>query len=59
MANIRASVAASRQHVGRSRDRQQALRIRAGWTLVDLGLKLVAQPQPHRQRMPRPWPADL
>jgi hypothetical protein len=56
MADIRASAARSRQHIGRSRDRQQSLRVRTGWTLVDVGLKLVAQPQP-RHRVPGPRPA--
>jgi hypothetical protein len=47
MADIRRSATASREHVGRGRGSQQSLRVRTGWTLVDLGLKLVAQPQPH------------
>jgi hypothetical protein len=56
MADIRASVAGSRQHAGRSRDRHQSLRVRTGWTLVDLGLRLVAQPE-RRHHVPRPRPA--
>ncbi len=57
MADIRQSVADTRQHVSRSRGRQQSLRVRTGWTLVDLGLKLVAQPEPNQRRVPRPRPA--
>jgi hypothetical protein len=57
MADIRKSAAGTRQHMSRSRDHQQSLRVRTGWTLVDLGLKLVAQPEPHQQRVPRPRPA--
>jgi hypothetical protein len=58
MADIRDEAASTRAHVGRgrSRARQQTLRVRTGWTLVDLGLKLAAGPQPH-QRIPRPRPA--
>jgi len=54
-AQIQESVAGSRPHIGRSRDRQHSLRTRTGWTLVDLGLKLVAQP--HRPVPARPRPA--
>jgi hypothetical protein len=57
MADIRSSVASSRRHVSRGGSPQQSLRVRTGWTLVDLGLKLVAQPQPRQQRVPRPRPA--
>jgi len=53
MADLRASAADSRQRVGSGRVRQTSLRVRTGWTLVDLGLKLVAQPQA-RPRVPRP-----
>jgi hypothetical protein len=57
MADVRQQAAGSREHIGRSRAWQQTLRVRTGWTLVDLGLKLVAQPQPHQRRVPRPRPA--
>jgi hypothetical protein len=52
---MRDCAAATRPHVGQSRDRQYSLRERTGWTLVDFGLKLVAQP--HRPVTPRPRPA--
>jgi len=41
MADLRASAANSRQRVGSGRVGQHSLRVRTGWTLVDLGLKLV------------------
>lgn len=41
----------------RRTDRDQvarpSLRVRTGWTLVDLGLRLVAQPKPALARQPR------
>jgi hypothetical protein len=37
---------------GRTRTARSSLRVRTGWTLVDLGLRLVAQPGVTRQ--PRP-----
>jgi len=55
IADARQQAADCRAHVGRGSAWQQALRVRTGWTLVDIGLKLVAQPQRHR--VPRPRPA--
>jgi hypothetical protein len=52
IADARQQAVGGREHIGRSRAWQQALRARTGWTLVDLGLKLVAQP--HRHSVPRP-----
>lgn len=54
MAEIRESAAASRRHAHRIRVPQQSLRVRTGWRLVDLGLKLVAQPNRRRTASPRP-----
>jgi hypothetical protein len=52
IADARQQAAGGREHIGRSRAWQQALRVRTGWTLVDLGLKLVAPP--NRHSVPRP-----
>lgn len=35
-------------------EQRQSLRVRTGWTLVDLGLRLVAQPGPGLAGSPRP-----
>ena len=43
-AELRESASAS--HRGRVRLPRQSLRVRTGWTLVGLGLRLVAQPSP-------------
>jgi len=40
----------SRQPLEVPRIPQQPLRVRAGWTLVDLGLRLAAQPRAVRPR---------
>jgi hypothetical protein len=56
MQDIRDAAAMTREHVGRDRRRQPSLRVRTGWTLVDVGLRLAAVPDP-RQRIPRPRPA--
>jgi hypothetical protein len=57
MSDIRESVAGSRRRAERRRGNRQSLRVRTGWTLVDLGLRLAAQPQLPTQRVPKPRPA--
>jgi hypothetical protein len=59
-AELRAAAAAMRrpaatQRPDRPLERRQSLRVRTGWTLVDLGLRMVAQPG--RGLMGRPRPA--
>jgi hypothetical protein len=51
-AELRAGAAGNRR---RNRDRlaRPSLRVRTGWTLVDLGLRLAAQPGPGLTRQPR------
>jgi hypothetical protein len=40
--------------IGHARDASRSLRARAGWRLVDLGLKLVVQPDSRPASSPRP-----
>lgn len=51
-AELRDQAAGSRW-VDRDRAPRSSLRVRTGWTLVDLGLRLAAQPAPRLARQPR------
>jgi hypothetical protein len=44
---------AARRRTNRDRVARPSLRVRTGWTLVDLGLRLAAQPGPRLTRQPR------
>jgi hypothetical protein len=46
--------AAAGRRTGRARVDRPSLRTRTGWTLVDLGLWLVAQPGTRFAKQPRP-----
>ena len=48
------SARASARHDRHTRDASRSLRARAGWWLVDLGLKLAVRPDSHRAASPRP-----
>jgi hypothetical protein len=53
-AELRAAAAGSRRRRDRGRRlARPSLRERTGWTLVDLGLRLAAQPAPRLVRQPR------
>ena len=44
---------ATGRRAGYDRPERPTLRVRTGWTLVDLGLRLAAQPGPGMTRQPR------
>jgi len=48
------SARVSARHDRHTRDASRSLRARAGWWLVDLGLKLAVRPDSHRAASPRP-----
>lgn len=55
MAEMRDSAAGRHRHVARFWGvPRQSLRVRTGWTLVDLGLRLAAQPAQGPAVAPRP-----
>jgi hypothetical protein len=49
-----AAAAQRRERTARTQVPQQSLRVRTGWTLVDVGLRLVGQPAGRPASAPRP-----